>query len=69
VVIISESNLLGDPLGGGRHQLHQTGSADIRFGTGDEAAFLAHQAINPSIVERLIPRRRAHLIAVGGKEA
>ncbi|MBN8487888.1 MAG: hypothetical protein J0M20_09235, partial [Burkholderiales bacterium] len=28
-----------------------------------------HQAVDPGVVERLIPCRRAHLIAVGGEEA
>src|SRR5574343_1030907 len=61
---IAQADLLGYTLGGGRHQLHQAGGADVGLGTGDEAAFLTHQTVNPGVVERLVAGGRAHLIAV-----
>jgi hypothetical protein len=61
---ILETDLVGHPFGGRRHQLHQAGSTHRRLCAGDEAAFLAHQTIHPGVIKRLILSGRSNLFAI-----
>ncbi len=58
-----------DPARGIGHDLHQAGGADVRTRDVDEAAFLAHQAEHPRLVDLLHTGRLLRQLAVGRDEA
>jgi hypothetical protein len=61
--------LLGHPLAGRRHHLHQAGRADAGLGVGNEARFLADQAIHPGLVQAQALRGRVQDVVVRRREA
>ena len=52
-----------------RHDLHEAGGTDIGFSIGHKAAFLAHQAINPGLIQILPIGMRHDLVGMRGREA
>ena len=64
VVVVLQARLLRYPACGSRHQLHQARCADRRFGAGDKATLLPHQAVDPGVIDTDFFRFRAYLVGV-----